>query len=173
MIEINLNDKVSAEVSEDSIIIKGPLGTNKRRFNKRLLNVKVEGSKIVIDYNKDKKLERKAYAAQNSLAKEISNDIKGVQEYYTVNMVTAFTHFPMTVEVKGNKILIKNIFGELAPRYADIVGDTKVEVKGQNIKVYGTKLDDVKQTCANMILACKPKNKDIRIFQDGIYYAVE
>jgi large subunit ribosomal protein L6 len=45
-------------------------------------------------------------------------------------------------------------------------------VKGQNVRVYGTSLDDVSQTAANIRLACKIRNKDSRVFQDGLYYEI-
>jgi large subunit ribosomal protein L6 len=69
--------------------------------------------------------------------------------------------------------VIKNLIGERAPRLASIAGTTKVEVKGQNVRLYGTSKDDVSQTAANIRKACKIRKKDGRIFQDGIYYAIE
>jgi large subunit ribosomal protein L6 len=77
------------------------------------------------------------------------------------------------VEVKGDELLIKNIIGERFPRSSKIVGSTKIEIKGQNVRIYGTSLDDVTQTAGNIRLRCKMRNKDIRIFQDGLYYEIE
>lgn len=82
-------------------------------------------------------------------------------------------HFPIALEVKGNTLLIKNLFGERIPREAKIVGDTKLEVKGQEIIVKGVDIYDVGQTITNIRKACKVKQKDTRIFQDGIYEAHE
>jgi large subunit ribosomal protein L6 len=59
--------------------------------------------------------------------------------------------------------------GEKVPRIANILGDTKVEVNGQDIVLTGTNKEDVGQTCANIEQACRISKYDRRIFQDGIY----
>ncbi|MEM3690235.1 MAG: 50S ribosomal protein L6, partial [Candidatus Micrarchaeia archaeon] len=59
--------------------------------------------------------------------------------------------------------------GEKKPRVASIVGDTKVEVKGSEIFVSGVDKEAVGQTCANICSATCIRNKDSRVFQDGIY----
>ena len=45
-------------------------------------------------------------------------------------------------------------------------------MKGQNVRVYGPSLDDVSQTAANIRKACRMRNKDTRVFQDGLYFEV-
>ena len=54
-------------------------------------------------------------------------------------------------------------------RQADIIGDTKVKVAGQELILDGPSLDDVTQTVANIRQATKTRQKDKRVFQDGIY----
>ena len=76
--------------------------------------------------------------AENALSREITNDIKGVAQHFEFKMKSVHAHFPITVEVKGQVININNIIGEQVARVAKIAGATKVEVKGQNVQVYGT-----------------------------------
>ncbi|MCL5430421.1 MAG: 50S ribosomal protein L6, partial [Candidatus Marsarchaeota archaeon] len=79
----------------------------------------------------------------------------------------------MTVEAKGNTVQIKNLIGERAPRMAVIRGSTKVEVKGQLVRIYGVNMEDVTQTEANLRKACRIRKKDVRVFQDGLYTPLE
>ncbi|MCL5433758.1 MAG: 50S ribosomal protein L6 [Candidatus Marsarchaeota archaeon] len=170
MISLDIPDKVDIEIKDCNVIIKGSLGINTRNFNDALIEVKKDNKKLIIQAKKDNKiLLKKGKMAENSFAKELTNDMEGTNKYFEINMQTVFAHFPITIEVKGEKIFIKNIIGERAPRISQIVGNTKVEIKGQNVRIYGTKIDDVSQTAANIRKTCKMRNKDNRIFQDGIY----
>ncbi len=171
--EIEIPAQVQIEVKGDEITTKGALGSNSRRFNDALLKVAKSGSRLTVTPITEKKLAKKAMMAERSLAKEITNDMNGVSKHFEIQMQVVFAHFPITIEVKGDTINIKNIIGERAPRTSKIVGSTKVEVKGQTMRLYGTRLDDVSQTAANLRKACKIVKKDSRIFQDGVYYAIE
>ena len=55
------------------------------------------------------------------------------------------------------------------PRTAKIEGDTKVNPKGEDVIVTGPVLTEVTQTAANIQQRTKVKNKDHRVFLDGIY----
>jgi len=173
MVEIKIPEGTKIEIEDSALIVSGSLGRNRRVFNSELLSASIDSDKLVISALKEKKLAKKSGNAAISLAKEIQNDIKGVNKYYEINMKAVFAHFPLSIEVKGSDVYINNLFGERVPRIAHIVGSTKVEVKGQAVLLKGTSLDDVTQSAANIRKACIAKNKDIRVFQDGIYYAEE
>lgn len=172
MIEIKMPQGVSAQVAGDVISIKGKLGSNSRRFNDALLSISIKGDVIAIDHTTLQKLSKNGANSEIAMAKEITNDIKGVDLYYERKMKAVFLHFPINVEVKNNIVHINNIIGERMARKAKIVGATKVDAKGQSLRVYGTSLDDVTQTSANIRLACVMRKKDTRVFQDGLYYEV-
>lgn len=170
---VEVPEGVKVEVKGNEVSISGSLGANRRAFNDMLLKVHASGNKVEVLPIQSPILAAKAAKAVNSFAKELRNDIGGVAKHFERNMTIVFAHFPMTVEVKGSEFLIKNMLGERATRKADIVGATKVEVKGQGVRIYGTSLDDVSQTAANIRTATKTRKRDIRVFQDGIYYAME
>ncbi len=173
MHRIELPDGVEAHLSGSALTIRGSLGSNLRRFNASLLGVAVEGRAIIIRCASAHKVARKASAAEAALASELSNDVKGVCGYFEKRMEIVYAHFPMSVDVNGSTLVIKNMLGERAPRHAAIVGNTKLEIKGQRLRIYGTSLDDVAQSAANIRQACRIKDKDPRVFQDGIYLEVE
>ncbi len=173
MISLQIKPDTKVEIKNNEIKISGKLGNNTRKFNDLLLNVKIQDNNIIIDSNKIKKLEKKAAKIEQTIAKELTNDMNGVQNYFEINMQTVSAHFPITAEVSDKMFNIKNIIGERAKRSATILGDTKIDINGQKIKIYGTSLDNVAQTAANIRKICKIRNKDERVFQDGIYYAME
>ena len=84
-------------------------------------------------------------------------------------MKIVYSHFPITVKVEDKNVLIQNFQGERAPRISIIRGDTLVDVKGDDVVITGPVLADVSQTAANIQLKSKVKNKDHRVFLDGVY----
>ena len=84
-------------------------------------------------------------------------------------MKIVYSHFPITVKVEGKKVLIENFQGERAYRVSNIWNDTKVTPKGDDVIITGHVLTDVTQTAAEIELNSRVKNKDHRVFLDGIY----
>lgn len=99
----------------------------------------------------------------------LKNAFKGVLEGHSRKMKVIQAHFPMKIEQKGDKILIKNFVGSKVDRVARVIGSTKVKIKGQEIEIDGPDAYAVGQTAANLRQATKIRNKDVRVFQDGIY----
>ncbi|MDE1811212.1 MAG: 50S ribosomal protein L6 [Candidatus Micrarchaeota archaeon] len=173
MIEIEVPKDVTVDISGSTISTKGPLGTNKRELNSTLLTFQKKDGKLMLEAVKEPKQARKALKVEVAFAKELKNDMAGVEKHFEIKMRIVFAHFPINVEVKGANLHINNMIGERVPRICKIVGSTKVEVKGQAVRLYGTSLDDVSQTAANIRIACRIRNKDSRVFQDGLYYEIE
>ncbi len=173
MSEIEIIDGVAVTVNGDTLTIKGKRGSTTKMIDTRLLAVKVEGKKVTVSGASNKKLQKKAVLAEQAFGTEVRDSIHTVNEGIERKMTVVFAHFPMSIEVKGKNVIIKNIFGEKVPRNAVIVGDSKVEVKGQDVKVTGVDKYDVGQTMANIKIACKSRGQDTRVFQDGIYPARE
>jgi len=86
-------------------------------------------------------------------------------------MKIVYSHFPINVKVMGDKglVVIENFIGERAPRYAKIYGNVKVTVQGDDVVIEGIDINEVSQTAANIQSATKIRNKDPRVFLDGIY----
>ena len=88
---------------------------------------------------------------------------------YTIKMKVVFSHFPVNVKIDGKQVLIENFQGERAPRVTKIWGETKVVPKGDDVIITGHVLTDVSQTAAEIENGSRVKNKDHRVFLDGIY----
>ncbi len=95
--------------------------------------------------------------------------MKGVSEGFTYKLKIVFIHFPMTINVQKNKVVINNFVGERQARIAKIYGDVQVKVEGDDIIVTGNDIENVAQTAANIEQSTKIRNKDLRKFLDGIY----
>ena len=90
--------------------------------------------------------------------------------WFQHHLKAVYSHFPMTLAVKGNEFVVNNYFGERVPRRADILDGVKVEVKNKvEVVVSGIDKEKVGQTSANIERCTTVKNRDRRVFQDGIY----
>jgi len=95
--------------------------------------------------------------------------VAGVKEGFTYEMKIVYSHFPLKATVKGSEFIIENFLGEKFPRKTRILGETKVEVKGDQVLLTGADVEAVGQTAANIEQATRIRGFDPRIFQDGIY----
>ena len=172
MAEVAVPSSVKVTKEGSLIVAKGKLGTVKKDFLKLPATITVEGNKVLIKpYGKRKR----DLAVTNTARSIITSMIKGVEKGYTYKVKVIFAHFPISVKVKGKEIHIENFFGERSARVARIQGDaTKVEVQGEDVLIKGPSLEDVSQTAANVELSTRIKDKDQRVFLDGLYvYARE
>lgn len=167
MAEVEAPASVKIAKEGNTLLVKGKLGTVNKDFTKLPATVTVDGNKITIKpYGKRKQ----DLAVTHTARSIIESMIKGVEKGYTYKLKIIFAHFPISVKIKGKDINVENFFGERASRVSRIVGDaTKVNVVGEDVVVQGPSLEDVSQTAANIELSTKIKNKDQRVFLDGLY----
>ena len=164
--EIQIPDNVKVNLNGSMLQVQGPLGNTYKNFKKIPVIIEINDKKILLK----KTGERKKHLAILNTAKSLIQTLcLGVVDGFTIKMKIVYSHFPITVTVEGKKVLIKNFSGERAPRISMIKGDTKVVVKGDDIIITGPVLTNVSQTAANIQLKSKVKNKDHRVFLDGIY----
>ena len=164
-VQVIVPEGVEIKINGPEITVKGPKGELTKRFKVRGLKVWLEGREV--------KVKTAEKACINTMKKHILNMIKGVTEGFTKKMVVRYVHFPMKVKVEGDKLVIENFLGERKPRKAKILPGVNVKVKGQEIFIEGLDKEAVHQTAANIRQATKIRNKDERVFQDGIYEVIE
>ena len=95
--------------------------------------------------------------------------ITGVTKGYQYKLKIVFSHFPISVKLQDKSILIENFTGERRPRRIKLIGNVKVKIEPDDIIVEGTNLEEVSQTAANIEQATRVRNKDPRVFLDGIF----
>ncbi len=161
---------VSFEVSGTTLKVKGPKGELVYEYNPQLVRVQFKDGKIEV-LSTNKKLTRKYHAAVNSVYAHIKAMFKGAAEGYEKKLSIVYAHFPITVEIKGADVMVKNFLGEKTPRKTKVLPGAKVEVHGQDITVSGADKYAVGQTANNIVSTSKVGHRDQRVFQDGIYFA--
>jgi large subunit ribosomal protein L6 len=166
MRKVELPAGVTAKVDGRAFTIKGPQGTATKNFQRIPVDIKVQGKEVqVIPFTK-KKVD---VISANTVGSIVKNLVHGVTKGFEYRMKVVFAHFPVTVKIKGDTVVIENFVGERSPRLAKIVGDCKLSVDGDDIIIKGVSLEQIGQTSANIELATRIKRKDQRIFLDGIY----
>lgn len=168
-IKIKLPENVTAEVNGNRVLIRGPLGTVEKDFSHTKVLIELLDNTINV-YRFIRK--KRDISVVNTVASKIKNMITGVVHGYIYKLKIVYSHFPINVKVQGGYVLIENFIGERAPRKARIIGNVKIEVKGDEVIVSGIDLDEVSQTAANIQQATKIKKRDPRKFLDGIYISV-
>lgn len=163
---IEIPDGVEANIEEDILIVKGKEGENKKKFNVTNLVFEKKDNNIVIGSKKATKKEKKMI---NTISSHIKNMIQGVQKKFEYKLKACFSHFPITVEIKGNEGLIKNFLGEKKPRIVVIPKGVDVKVDKDIITVFSCNKELVGQTAADFEVATKIQKRDRRVFQDGIF----
>ena len=163
---VQMPDGVTVALAGRMLSVKGKLGEAKKNFDKINVNVAVEGNRVVFTPFSAKK---KDNVIINTVSSIVNNMVTGVTKGYTYKVKVVYAHFPITEKTKGKQVLVENFVGERSPRVAEIVGDCKVSVEGDDVLVKGVSVEDVGQTAANIELATKIRRKDQRIFLDGLY----
>ena len=164
---LEIPDGISVSLEDRIISVKGKLGTIKKDFTKLPAFLTIENNIVKIEPYGTR---RKDFAISKTAQSIINNMIKGVQNGYKYRMKIVFAHFPITVKIKDGKVHVENFFCERKARISNIVGDsTKVAIEGDDIVITGPHLEHVSQTAANIELSTRVKNKDQRVFLDGVY----
>lgn len=165
---INVPENVNVQVEGRTVRVEGPLGSLVDDLSHLPVSLSVAQSQVRLQTSWPRKRE---VGMLGTAAAHVRNMIKGVTQGYRYDLRTVYAHFPVTVKVdeKARVLKIENFTGEKTPRYAKIVEGAKVTVKGEDISVEGVDLKSVSQTAANIQDSTRIKEKDLRVFLDGIY----
>jgi large subunit ribosomal protein L6 len=163
---VQLPEKVTASFANDTLTISGPMGKVTNDFSKIPVKIDASNGKVTISTHGAR---RKNRSVLNTALSLVNNATHGVTKGYQYKLKVIFAHFPVTVKVQGNRVLVENFYGERSPRVGEVIGDTKVEVQGEDLIITGVSIQDVGQTAANLEQATRVKRKDQRVFLDGVY----
>lgn len=152
--------------SPNTVTVKGRLGELTRSFinagvemsiSENTLNIRVYGRG------------RRAVAILNTVMSIIKNMITGVTKGFTYKMKIIQSHFPISIKIKGNELLIENFIGEKVPRKVVLPDGVKAAVKGDEIILTGLDKEKVGLAAGIIENTTKVKDKDPRKYLDGIY----
>jgi len=160
---MKISEGAKVSLDGEKVTVSGPKGTLVRTFHTPDAKMEVKNGEFSATGTK---------MMATTIEAHVKNMAIGVTEGYSKKLKSLFSHFPISLEVKGKEMFIKNFLGEKQPRKAKIMGQTKVEAKGQEVTISGPSKEEVGQTIANLKSATKIRNRDSRVFQDG-YYVIE
>ena len=167
---VALSEGSSVSIEDNSVTISSGGKTITREFRHPKVTVSSSESGILVACDLPRRADK---AIAGTWAAHLRNMVRGVEEGFEYKLQAVYSHFPMTLKVEGNKMVINNLFGEKVPRVAKLPwSPSDVEVKVENktdVTVSGVDREKVGQTAANIERACKIRKRDRRVFQDGIY----
>ncbi|MCW1300909.1 MAG: 50S ribosomal protein L6 [Candidatus Nanoarchaeia archaeon] len=165
--KLQIPEGVEVKYENGKIVVDGKLGRTEREFKlMKGIEISIEGKEFRISSEEEN---RKYKKLMKTVLAHVKNMITGVTQGFTYKLKICFSHFPMTVKVVGNEVIIENFMGQKQPRIAKIVGNTSVRVIGDEIIVFGIDKEAAGQTAANIEKATRIRGLDRRVFQDGIY----
>jgi large subunit ribosomal protein L6 len=166
---VEIPDGVKISLQYSTVTVEGPLGKLSRDFSHTGLKLILEGNVLkVFSVNKGRRFK----ARVGAVAKLVRNMIEGVLHGYVARLKVVYSHFPVTVKYDKHTgtVSIHNFMGEKSPRvFKTPFPNVDIQVSGQDITVTGLDKNEVTQVAAMFELATKIKDKDPRIYVDGIY----
>tara|TARA_B100001287_G_scaffold217645_1_gene186547 strand:+ start:2998 stop:3537 length:540 start_codon:yes stop_codon:yes gene_type:complete len=164
---VEIPEGVSASIDGETVTITGPKGSLSRDFVSARHDIFQEGGALVVRIDLPRRKER---ALAGTWKAHLNNMVKGVTDGFTYTLKALYSHFPMTLAVKGSELIVNNYFGERVPRSAVILDGVDVKVQNKTeVVVTGIDKEAVGQTAANIERSTTVKKRDRRVFQDGIY----
>lgn len=165
--EIVISSETTLEIAGQKLKVSGPKGSLEKNLKiSKEIKIEKQDNKVKVSSVIE---ERKNKALVGTTIAHIRNAIEGVTKGFTYRLKAVYSHFPITVKVEGDKVLIQNFLGERVPRVAKIIPRVEVKVEGAEITVSGIDLEAVSQTAARIELATRRTGYDKKIFQDGIW----
>ena len=163
---IAIPEGIECRVENNTIICKKSGVELKKKIDVPGLIVSLENNAIVLKCDYGNKIQ---FNKIMTLIAHIHNLFTGLENKFIYKLQACNVHFPMTLKVEKNQLLINNFLGEKKSRFAKILPNVEIDVKGQNITLTSHDKESAGQTAANIEKATKVRNRDRRIFQDGIY----
>lgn len=163
---IGIPEGVNINIDKLNVSISGPKGQLQRELWYPGIAIKRNDSEVVVMTDMPR---REQLAMLGTLESHLKNMITGVTKGYEYTMKVVYSHFPIQLKTEGQQVIIGNFLGEKRARKANIKGNTKVMIKGDQVIISGINKEDVGQTAANIHQATKIRRFDPRVFQDGVY----
>jgi len=182
--ELPIPEAVDVEIDHLDVSVSGDNGSVTRRLWFPDVSVSIETVEVPVDGDDDSDEtesvdavviesdadDAKTMSTLGTFESHVENMFHGVTEGWTYEMEVFYNHFPMQVTVENEEVVIENFLGERAPRRAPIHGDdTQVQVDEEEITVSGPDKEAVGQTAADIEQLTRVNDKDVRVFQDGVY----
>ena len=164
--KVKIPEGVKVKLEGSQLTITGPKGMLVRSVRFPQVTVTCDDKEIHISTESD----RKAVTAMvGTFEAHAKNMCRGVSEGFEYRMKVVYSHFPIQLKLQGNRLEIANFLGEKKARYARIETGVTAKVANDEVVLTGIDRELVGNSAANIEHATHIRNRDPRVFQDGIY----
>ena len=157
---------VKASLDGMHLRVTGPKGQLSRNVRFPQVTVTCDGDEVVIATESRRK---EITAMVGTLEAHTKNMFRGVTDGFEYRMKVVYSHFPIQLKLQGTKLEIANFLGEKKARYARIEQGVTAKVGNDEVVLTGIDRELVGNTAANIEHATHIRDRDPRVFQDGIY----
>jgi large subunit ribosomal protein L6 len=164
--KINIPAGVKASLDGMHLRVTGPKGQLSRNVRFPQVTVTCDGKEVVIATESRRK---EITAMVGTLEAHTKNMFRGVTDGYEYRMKVVYSHFPIQLKLQGNKLEIANFLGEKKARHARIEQGVTAKVGNDEVILTGIDRELVGTSAANIEHATHIRDRDPRVFQDGIY----
>jgi large subunit ribosomal protein L6 len=164
--KVKIPEGVTVRIEGNLVKVTGPKGMLMREMYYPKVSLSVTGREFLITTEADRK---KILAVCGTFAAHLQNMCAGVTKGYQYRMKVVYSHFPIQLKLLGDRIEIGNFLGEKRPRFARIEKDVKVALGSDEVTLTGIDKESVGKTAANIEHATRIRERDPRVFQDGVY----
>lgn len=159
-------DGVTVSRDGTRVVVTGPKGTLTRDMRFPGIAIAIADGVVTVSTEVTRK---RVVAMVGTLASHIRNMCKGVNDGYEYRMKVVFSHFPIQIKLQGSTLVIDNFLGEKQSRFARIEPGVTAQVGNDAVTLSGIDKEKVGNSAANIEHATRIRNRDPRVFQDGIY----
>jgi len=164
--KVRIPDGVKAALEGTNLKVTGPKGQLSRSVRFPQVTVTCDGKELVIATESRRK---EITAMVGTLEAHAKNMFRGVSDGFEYRMKVVYSHFPIQLKLQGSRLEIANFLGEKKARYARIEPSVTAKVGSDEVTLTGIDRELVGNTAANIEHATHIRDRDPRVFQDGVY----
>jgi large subunit ribosomal protein L6 len=164
--KVRIPDGVKVQVDGSIMKVTGPKGQLERDIRFPQVKVTTDSKEVVISTESKRK---EIIAMVGTLEAHTKNMCRGVTAGFEYHMKVVYSHFPIQLKLQGNRLEINNFLGEKKARYAQIEPGVSAKVSADEVVLTGINRELVGNSAANIEHATHIRNRDPRVFQDGIF----
>jgi len=164
--KVKIPDGVKVSLDGAQLRVTGPKGQLSRNMRFPQVSVLVDGGEVTISTESRRK---EITSMVGTLEAHTKNMCRGVTEGFEYRMKVVYSHFPIQLKLQGSRLEIANFLGEKKARYARIEGGVTAKVANDEVILTGIDRELVGTSAANIEHATHIRNRDPRVFQDGVY----
>jgi len=164
--KVKIPEGVTVRIEGNLVKVQGPKGMLMREMYYPNVSLAIADGEMTITTESQRK---KILAICGTFAAHLQNMCTGVTKGYLYRMKVVYSHFPIQLKIAGDRIEVGNFLGEKRSRFARIEKDVKVALGSDEVTITGINKESVGKTAANIEHATRIRERDPRVFQDGVY----